>query len=31
MAASRQHDREWDEEKIRETWVKSIRDATSVS
>jgi len=31
MDASREHDREWEEEKVRETWEKSVREAESVS
>ena len=31
MSASAQHDREWEEEKVRESWAKSIREATSPS
>ena len=25
------HDREWEEEKVREAWTESIRKATSIS
>ena len=31
MDASREHDREWEEEKVRETWEKSVREAESIS
>ena len=31
MAASSQHDREWEEVSVRETWAQNIRSASSAS
>ena len=31
MKASQQHDREWDEEKARQTWTKKVRDAQDIT
>ena len=30
MSASAQHDREWEEEKVRDTWAQSVKNAGSI-
>ena len=31
MEASSQHDREWEEEKVRETWAQNVKNADSIA
>ena len=31
MEASSQHDREWEEEKVREAWVQNVKNAASIA
>ncbi len=31
MDASREHDREWEEEKVRQTWEKNVKETDSIS